>query len=139
MQKLCISINLVVSSIDKNLVENLEETRNEGNLPVDHALRLGVIHPHGLLVSLDTADVCIWSSEYVFQLRELKQHEQMTHISTARENVPSGTSPMHSSSCRLVPSQQRQGHHQAPCHRHPLHPISQCDSRVLSWMLMPLQ
>jgi hypothetical protein len=61
----------VVGGVDEDLVDDLEETGDEGDLAVDHALRLVVVGPHELGVGLDAADVGIGALEDVFDLREL--------------------------------------------------------------------
>lgn len=63
--------HLVVSGIDENLIEDLEETRNIGYLLQGHSLGCFVVDPHLGLQVLDRSDIGIRSFQDMFQLRQL--------------------------------------------------------------------
>lgn len=58
---------LVIRRIDQDLVENLVQTRDEGDRPVDHAA-VGLVDPERLRVLLYGADVGVRPEEDVLEL-----------------------------------------------------------------------
>jgi hypothetical protein len=63
---LCKGEYLVVSGIDENLIDYLEEAGNVLDVPLDHAFRLGVICPDVLGYELYAANVRVRSFENMF-------------------------------------------------------------------------
>ena len=64
-------ILFVVGSVDKDLIEDLVQARDEGDLTELHAVCSAIVNPHLLLRSLNRADVRIRTLENVLELREL--------------------------------------------------------------------
>jgi len=69
---MAVKTNLVVSGIDENLVDNLEETRDIFDLLVYHTLCIRVKCPHNLCDGLYAADIRVRSLEDMFNLRKLR-------------------------------------------------------------------
>ena len=63
--------HLIIRSIDKNFVHNLEETGYISCLPIHHPIRIRVIHPHRLCDHLNTADVRVRALEDMLNWAEL--------------------------------------------------------------------
>ena len=66
--------DLVISCVDQNLIDNLEETRDIFNLSVHHTFGIRVKRPHGLGDSLYAANVRIGSLEDMLDLRKLQAY-----------------------------------------------------------------
>jgi hypothetical protein len=62
---------LVVCGVDQNLVEDLVQTRNVGDVAELHALGRRVVHPHLVCCSLDGTNICVWTFHDVLQMRKL--------------------------------------------------------------------
>lgn len=63
---------LVVRRVDKNFINDLEETRNVFHLAMHHAFCVRIIGPHCLSYRFHTTDVRIRSFQDVFQLCKLE-------------------------------------------------------------------
>ena len=111
--------HLVISGVDENLVDNLEETGNicevttrklvqsiatahAHYIPIHHAFSVRIIAPHFVGNKLFTADVRVWSFQNMFNLSHLATKcgsaQRMERI--IEPNPPFGTCPT-----RLLPWQ----------------------------------
>lgn len=64
---------LVVSGIDENFVDYFEESWHIFHFAKYHTVSICVVRPHVLCDCLDAADVGIWTSENMVDLRKLKK------------------------------------------------------------------
>lgn len=79
--------DLVISCVDQNFVDNLEETRDIFNLSVHHTFGIRVKRPHGLGDSLYAANVRIGSLEDMLDLRKLQYTVSMGQTSVQMQGT----------------------------------------------------